>query len=175
MADKKRSGKKRGKSLNYKAAADKMTKGATLRNIARAAGSQAAEQNLAAVGLAIVKKLRARADFQSAFDRLGYTVDRFAADVVESCQAVKTVGVKDEADAEGKKRVEITIPDHPTRIAARNQYLNAIGLNQLPLEQPDPPSVGSGAGEDLLLKVALRTASDEEVAAFLAAGSDGTA
>lgn len=77
--------------LDYAAALRKYSKGATLRNIARAAGSRAAERNKKRIGLKILKRLRDQGEIIETFDRIGYTIETFAAGVALQAASAEKV------------------------------------------------------------------------------------
>lgn len=158
-------GKRNGK-LDYVSAARALSKGATMANVAKAAGSKATtRKGLRAAGTHIAKRIRTRLDIRETFDRLGYSIETFARGVIESAtEASRRVRIGETED--GKPDFAFD-PDHDARTRARNQYLEACGLRQLPLEGAAEEPAGAAVGDELLQKVAAGTASEAELAEFL--------
>ena len=139
----------KGKGLDYAAAAHKASRGATLSNIARAAGSRAKPKNLPSVGLRIVKVLKARGEVFEEFTRKGYGIDRFVSQVIEQTEALKTTRVV----FEGTVTESFDDIDWNARASARAQYMRAIGLDELPpLVDGAAPGILSGLDDDALEK-----------------------
>lgn len=144
--------KKRGKHgplLNYAAALSAVSKGATNRNVARAAGSRASEKQLAKAGAEIVKRLRDRGLIQETFNRLGFTIEHFARGVIEGTQALKVTRIKVK-----EKIQEFTDIDTMARQAARDQYARALGIYNMPLEAGGGGDGLASIPDELLVAIA---------------------
>jgi len=157
---------KRNRKLDYVAAAQMLAKGAGMARVAKAAGSNATtRKGLRGVGTRIAQRIRTRVEIQERFDRLGFSIDTFAAGVIDAAQnAARRVKVGEEND--GTPIFEFDA-DHDARTRARNQYLEACGLRQLPREGGEEPAASVNVGDELLQRVADGTASEAELAEFL--------
>lgn len=156
---------KRNRKLDYVAAAQAIAKGAKAATVAKKAGSRATtRKGLRAVGTRLIERIRTRLDIQERFDRVGYSIDEFARGVVDAAtnasRRVRVGGTNEEPEFEFD-------PDWDARTRARNQYLEACGLRQLPRESIEPPPASMSVGDELLQKVADGTASEAEMAEFL--------
>lgn len=159
---------KRNRKLDYVAAARKLAKGGTMASVARAAGSNATtRKGLRAVGTQIANRIRTRVDIHDRFDRLGFSIDTFAEGVIDAAQnASRRVKIGEAEDGTPHFAFD---PDYDARTRARNQYLEACGLRQLPREGGEEPPASVNVGDELLQKVADGTASEKELAEFLGA------
>lgn len=143
---------KRGREkLDYAAALNKASKGGTLINIARAAGSKArTRHDLSQTGARILKTLRDRGAVFETFDRLGYDVERFCKQVIDQTEAQKVSRIS----FEGQYTDEATDIDWGARCAAREQYMRAIGLTELePLGKGTTPSPLNGMNDEELFNL----------------------
>jgi len=157
-------GPRNGK-LDYVAAAQAIAKGAKPATVAKKAGSKATtRKGQRSVGLRLIERIRTRLDIQERFDRIQYSIDEFAlgvADAARNASRRVRIGGTNEAP-------EFAFdPDWDARTRARNQYLEACGLRQLPRESIEPPPASMSVGDELLQKVADGTASEAEMAEFL--------
>lgn len=155
------------RKLDLAAAARKMAAGATARNIARAAGSVAVGANLQRVGIRLRNELRSR--LADAFEAAGYTVERFARDVVAATQAHSQRVVV----ARGEVIIDRAEVDHAARAAARGQYMDAMGIRRAPVEPAEAETPLAGLTDEQLAQLA--DAARELAGAGAAAGAGGAA
>lgn len=127
-----------GTRLDYQAALKKASKGATAANIAKAAGSKAtSRKSLARQGAKILARLRAKGEIFETFQRLGFHVEEFARDVIQDMRLpTQRVTEHYAADENGMVQLKdrVVTTDYSQRLRARQQYMEAIGVRETPLE-----------------------------------------
>lgn len=127
---------KREGGLDYAKAAELAGKGATAAKIARAAGSKAKDRGTQArVGRKILARLRAKGQMLEIFDELGYDLKRFARQVIEATEATRMLYFTHEGQVSDEREVT----DPAARARAREQYMAAVGIKQVPLEGAEEP------------------------------------
>jgi hypothetical protein len=144
--------KPKRRRLDYGKALDAATTGATTAEIARVAGSGAAERNLSTVGAQILKRIRERGELQERFEAINFQIDDWCRGIKERMNATYTPLAYD------KKRGWVAgppQPDYKAQAKAADQYAEAVGIKQLPLEIAVAP------------ETPFSHLSDEELAAIL--------
>jgi len=123
------------RKLNVAAAVRAAAKGATAARIGEAAGSTAKKRSdRARAGRRIISALRRRGEIMEVLADAGMDLQKWAQNVAERSQAMKTVFFS----YQGEVTEQIDVIDWATRAQACEQYMRATGMTSLPLE-PAPP------------------------------------
>lgn len=161
---KKRTRKTDRRRLDDGKAAEKLAKGATLANIARAAGSKAKRPDVA--GAKIVRRLRDRGELQDAFARHGVTIDTVAKNIADRLTQ-PTVKLHYAGGKDGEGWTESPKHHDPAvQAQAVEQWARLVGVSQVKLVIEDNRDPLDNADAELLQRVADGTATPEEMQKF---------
>lgn len=126
---------KRHSGLDYPRGAEVLANGGSRREVAVAAGSQAAsDRQLTKAGSDIVARLRHRGDILQALDRVGLTLDRVLGNIATRMDHRRITRT---FDRKGQVVHEFHDADATAQARAVDQYFDLVGLRTLPPPEPD--------------------------------------
>lgn len=140
----------RGPKLDYGKAAARYAKGATLRSVARAAGSAAQQHNLKRVGYEIIRRLRERGEVTDEFNRIGVSLRRVCESVARRLEATRTVTLS----FQGARTEQWNEQDWAAQAEAVRQYALLTGLVTLKLEPASDEGPLSGLSDAAAARLA---------------------